>query len=190
MSRIGPGDALVGLALLTLAVAAVLPSYRARAFDATVEDAVADVDRLRTAALQASRANGRWPSAMAPGQVPPGTSGAFGDDPTMIRPDYVLEWRLLSKVDRVPAPPRATAQVSLDDDEVPPATRRPGDSPPDSVGPELVPVVRTEGAVVVHSSQELLLAELLRRYGGASSFVKDTTWTLLVSVDAEGAATP
>ncbi len=51
-------------------------------------------------------------------------------------------------------------------------------------------VVRTGGAVVVHSSRELLLAELLRRYGEESSFVRDTTWTLLVTGEAADTATP
>lgn len=190
MSRIGPGDALIGLALVTLVIAALLPSYRARAFDAAVDDATDDVDRLRSAALQAYRANGRWPSATEPGRAPAGTSGAFGNDTTMVRDEYILEWRLWHRTDRVPAPPRATATAPLDDDEIPPATRLPGDAPPDSVGPELMRVVRTQGAVVVHSSQELLLAELLRRYGDATSFVRDTTWTLLVTAESEGAATP
>lgn len=190
MSRIGPGDALIGLALLTLVVAALLPSYRARAFDAAVEDAVADVDRLRSAALQAYRVNGQWPAPSEPGRIPAATSGAFGNDTTMIREAYVLEWRLWHRIDRVPAPPTPPTPAPLDPDEAPPATVRPGDAPPDSVGPELVPMVRAEGAVVVHSSQELLLAELLRRYGEASSFVRDTTWTLLVTADGETTRLP
>jgi hypothetical protein len=190
VNRIGPGDALIGLALLTLVLASLLPSYRARAFDATVEDAVADIDRLRTAALQAYRLNGGWPPAMEPGRVPPGMSGVYGGDGTMVREAYVLEWRLWHRVARVPAPPRATAPASLDDDEVVPTTPRPGDAPPDSVGPELMPVVRPEGAIVVHSSQELLLAELLRLYGDTSSFVRDTTWTLLITAGSGETATP
>lgn len=190
MNRIGPGDALIGLALVTLVIAALLPSYQARTFDAAVDGAVADVDRLRTAALQAYRANGRWPSAMEPGRIPPGTSGAFGSDTTMIRDDYVLEWRLWHRIARVPAPPREAPPAPPDEDEVPPATPRPADAPPDSVGPELVQVIRSEGAVVVHSSRELLLAELLRTYGAATSFVRDTTWTLLVTSDSARAIVP
>lgn len=98
----------------------------------------------------------------------------------MIREAYVLEWRRWNRIERVPAPPNPPNATPVDPDEAPPPIVGTADSPPDSVGPELMPVVRQEGAVVVHSSEELLLAELLRRYGPDVSFVRDTTWTLLI----------
>jgi hypothetical protein len=36
------------------------------------------------------------------------------------------------------------------------------------------------GAILVHTGTESLLADLLARYGTAVSYVRDTTWTLVV----------
>lgn len=183
MNRIQAGDALIGLAVVALLLAALLPSYRARAFDRTVEAAVSDVETLRTGAAQARNLNGRWPDATPAGLAPPGVSGAFPGDSALVRDGYTLEWRLWNRVENAPAPPRPAAPPVLDEDEQPPPTGggRPGDAPPDSAAVEMIKVVRPGGAVVVHSGRALLLAELLRRYGSDVSFVRDTTWTLLLN---------
>ena len=60
------------------------------------------------------------------------------------------------------------------------------DAPPDTVGPELMPVVRQIGGIILHSSDGALLAELLQRYGTEASFVRDTTWTLVLPERAGG----
>ncbi len=185
LRRIGPGDALIGLALLTLVFAALLPAYRARAFDDLVDDALADVEALRTAMLTAREASAQWPPAMPVGRIPTGAAAAFGGDTTMARPGYALEWSLWRRVDRVRAPPRPPAPPSLDEDESPPpVTTSATDPVPDSVGPETVPVVREEGAIVVHSTREELLGALLERYGPEVSWVHDTLWTLVVTPGA------
>ena len=182
LRRMGTGDALVGLALVALLLAALLPTYRARAFDRTVDDAVADVDALATASLRLRDATGDWPDAPPAGRVPAGATGAFDNDSTMVRDAYTLEWRLLDRIEYVEAPTTpATSGALLDDDEVPaPAQSRAGDPVPDSASVQMVATARTEGAVVVHSGDELLLTELLRRYGPDRSFIRDTTWTLVV----------
>lgn len=181
VGRFGPGDALIGLALVALVVAALLPTYRAQAFDRMVEEATADVEALRAAASRQREVAGSWPPAAEPGRVPAGVSRAFGGDSLMVRDGYSLEWRLWARIDEVPAPVRPPAPpTELDDDEVPPASTTPTDAPPDSVATEMIRVARTEGAVVVHSGREPLLGELLRRYGEETSFVRDTTWTLVL----------
>lgn len=181
LRRVGKGDALIALAVITLILAALLPTYRARAFARIVEEAVTDVETIRAVALRLVSAGGEWPDARPPGRIPAGATGAF-DDTTMVREAYTLEWRLVDRihyVEAAPAPPRSGA--FFDDDEVPaPEQNQAVDPVPDSVAPELVPTVRREGAVVVHSPDELLLARLLRRFGPERSFVRDTTWTLMV----------
>lgn len=182
LRRVGPGDALVGLSLLALVLAALVPTFRARAFDRLVEAAAADVDALRVAAEGQRRVRGSWPPAAPSGVIPSGVSVAFQGDTTMAREEYALEWRLWDRVEQVEAPPGPPEVVVVDEDEVPmsPAAVRPGDLPPDSVGPEMMPIVTRVAGVVVHSANEALLAELLARYGPDASFVVDSTWTLVL----------
>ena len=42
------------------------------------------------------------------------------------------------------------------------------------------------GGIVLRSGQDELLAELLARYGAQASFVRDSTWTLIVGVTPGG----
>lgn len=187
MNRIGTGDAMIGLAILALVAAALLPSYRARAFDGLVEAAVADVDALRQATTRTRASSGAWPPTVPPGIVPDGAAGIFPGDSALARTDYTLEWRLWERVEEAPAPARAPTPPVLDDDEAPPtAIPVAADAPPDSAATEMVEIVRTEGSVVVHSSRRPLLAELLRYYGSDVSFVRDTTWTLVFTGDGPG----
>lgn len=187
MNRLGTGDAMIGLAVIALVLAALLPTYRARAFDGLVASAVGDVDALRQATVQSRSATGSWPAAASPGLVPEGARAAFPGDSGLARDAYTLEWRLWERVEGVPAPPRPPSPPVLDDDEQPPAGGLvAADAPPDSAAFEVVEVVRTEGAIVVHSSRTPLLTALLRHFGGDVSFVRDTTWMLVVSSQTAG----
>jgi hypothetical protein len=56
----------------------------------------------------------------------------------------------------------------------------PGDAPPDDAPRTATPLVQLIGAVVVYSDDDRLLGELLARYGRNASFVRDTTWTLVL----------
>ena len=182
LRRMGTGDALIGLALIALVLAGLLPTYRARAFDRALGEAVAEVDALVAAAQRRRATTGDWPEARPAGRVPSGAASIFEGDSTMVRDAYTLEWSLLDRVAYVEAPPRPSSSGALfDDDEVPtPPQGRAGDAVPDSATVEMMATVRTEGVVMVHSADELLLAELLRRYGPERSFVRDATWTLVV----------
>lgn len=183
LRRVGPGDALIGLSLLALVFAVLLPTFRARAFDSLVEDASSDVDALREAALRQLQVNGGWPPSMEPGAIPIGVSGAFRGENAMVRDEYTLQWRLWDRVEYVQAPPPRSSGVRVvDDDEAPVDVSSvvAGDLPPDTASTELVPVVREAGAVIIHSSNAPLLAQLLARYGPDASFVRDSTWMLVV----------
>lgn len=167
--RLKTGDVLIGVSVLALVIAGALPTLRAHAFERQVEAAAADVEILRGAAIGQLQVLGRWPPAAGRGQIPRGVSGAFPGDSTLIRRGYSLEWTTWELVDRVEAPFVAAAPTVG------------GDAPPpDSVSPATMPIVREVAGVVVHSADESLLAELLARYGADVSFVRDSTWTLVV----------
>lgn len=187
MNRVGTGDAMIGLGVIALVMAALLPTYRARAFNAAVESAVADVEAVRQATSRIRSTTGAWPTAVPPGMLPNGSSGALPADSALIRDGYAIEWRLWQRVEEELAPARSLAPPILDPDEQPPLTGLvAADAPPDSAAAEVIEAVRTEGAVVVHSSEPLLLAALLRQHGSAVSFVRDTTWTLLLIGEPSG----
>jgi hypothetical protein len=169
--RLTRGDVAIGIAALLLVWVLVAPALSARAFRLLTDEAAADVEGLRTAAISSRASTGRWPPPTSRGIAPPVLSGAFPGDSAFVRDAYTLEWGGLSVVDFVEVP-------------VAPAPTAPGDdAPPDSVGPEMEPVVRDIGAIVVHSADDALLADLLRRFGSEVSYVRDSTWTLVVFGD-------
>ncbi|MDX1495238.1 MAG: hypothetical protein R3253_14320, partial [Longimicrobiales bacterium] len=102
MSRFGAGDALIGLAAVALLLAALIPSYRARAFQRLVSEASTDVEALRVGAMQARNLNGNWPPAAPPGVAPQQLTGSFPGDSALAKGDYTLEWRLWNRVEDVP----------------------------------------------------------------------------------------
>ena len=174
LRRLRAADFAVILAVLVLVVVAAAPTLRGRAFQGLVEDAAGEVEVLRTRAVDTRTSGGAWPTPSAPGVTPTELRGAYAGDSALAFGGYTLEWRTVDVVERVesPTPP-------------PPPTLL-GDAPPDSVGPEMIPVVRSLGAVVLHSGDGSLLAEMLARWGREVSFVRDTTWTLLIDERREG----
>jgi hypothetical protein len=162
-------DLLVALAILSLLSAFLYPTLRSRAFINHVDRTANEVETLRSAALGVLSQTGAWPTAGEPGGIPIEVSGAFPSDSLLAGDEYTLQWTRWEVVDQVEAPSSIT-QLPAD-----------ADAPPDTVGPIFVPVVRTVGGIVVHSGEDELLAELLTRYGRTVSFVRDTTWTLVVT---------
>lgn len=161
-------DVLIGVAAASLLLALLYPTFRAWRFRALVEGVVSEVEALRIAAVRTYARTGVWPDASGPGAMPPGVAGAFGGDTTLVREGYALHWSTWEVVEEAEVP----ANVAM----IPADT----DAPPDSVAPPTMTVVRSVGGIVVHTSRDALLAELLTRYGRAISFVRDTTWTLVV----------
>ena len=162
-------DGLVFLATVSLAAALLYPAWSAREFRGRVTSAVSDVETLGAAARSTLRSGGAWPSRAAPGEAPRELIGLSAEGGIFSRVGYTLGWTSWQVVDSVVAAP-----------DLGPAPVDPVDAPPESVGPRLEPIVRTVGAVAVHSGDSALLAELSLRYAGEISFVLDTTWLLLL----------
>lgn len=160
-------DLLIVAGALTLAAALAVPLLRARAFDATLDQAVLDVDVLEGGARGIFDRSGEWPTDTGIGEIPQGLHGAFPADTTLARDSYSLQWRVLESADRVAAP----AAAPLPED---------ADAAPDSVPTATVYEIRTLGRILLHSSDDELLAELLSHYGNERSFVRDSTWTLVI----------
>jgi hypothetical protein len=68
----------------------------------------------------------------------------------------------------------------VDSMEVPVLPPAPGDTPPESVGPTMAPVLRSVGGVAVYSGDTRLLAELSERFVGETTFVLDTMWLMVL----------
>lgn len=158
-------DLLVFVATLSLAAALLYPAWSAREFRGMVATAIADVEAVGGTARRALAATGQWPRPAPPGVAPPELAGMSGEDAPFSRTQYRLGWTSWNIVDSV---------------EVMPEPPAPGDTPPESGGPTMVPVLRSVGGVTVHSSDANLLAELSERFTGETTFVLDTMWMLVL----------
>ena len=169
-SRLGLSfaDVLLGMGLLCFLAALAFPYFSARAFTTTLDGALSDVDALRTAVTGVYDRTGAWPPPGGPGEIPAGARGAFPQDSSLTREGYQLQWLLLESAVRVPAPP---SSIFFPDD---------ADEAPDSVAPPTTFEVRSLGRILLHSADDALLAELLTRHGRDQSFVRDSTWTLVL----------
>jgi hypothetical protein len=141
----------IAAAAAVLVLALVTPTLRDRSFTTTLDSAFADVESLSAAARGAFEDTGSWPGAS-----------------TLGREAYVVDWTTLNVVEEIEVaitglPPEALAAAQAA-----------------SLTTERVPTVASVGALVLHSSDLSLLAELLARYGEDESFVRDSTWTLVV----------
>ena len=181
-------DFAIGAAVLLLVWAAVAPTLSARSFRSLSERAATDVETLRTAALGTVANSGAWPSAAEAGTAPAELSGAYPGQGSLTFDGYTLQWVGLAVTDYEEAPPVTYVAPDPDEegDEGSGLIIAPGDAPPDSVGPELRPVARKIGAVVLYTSNDDLLADLLARYGPTVSYVRDSTWTLVVDDQETG----
>lgn len=155
-------------AVALLVWAAVSPTMREGRYQAEVFELAALVTNLEGAAQTRFRTAGDWPPASPPGVPPDGTVGAFGGAPLSTE-HATVQWRPLlvsTTIETRPTnlPPEAAARAVSDS-----ITRIRETTP------------RAVGAIVVHSADERLLAELLARHSADESFVRDTTWTLVVA---------
>jgi len=162
------GNISIGVAGFILLLALIAPALRNSSFQRLVAATSGDVETIGAAALGALRTNGSWPAPVGLGEVPPEIAAALPSDLDMNGAHYALEWRLLNVVH----------QVDATLTNPPPETD--GSPMPDSVSVQTIPTVRTRGAIVVHSTNDPLLAALLTQYGPDVSFVRDSTWTLML----------
>jgi type II secretory pathway pseudopilin PulG len=165
------GDMLIFLSVLSLAAALLYPAWSARSFRARVGEAIADIDAVSGAARAVRESSGQWPAAAPPGETPPELASLAVRDSVFARPDYKLAWGRWEVVDSVPAPPETG----------PP----PADAPPDTVGPRMLPIVRTVGSVSLYSGDTALLAELTEHYADAAPIVLDTVLLLVLPERSE-----
>ena len=165
-------DLVLALAGISVLAALLWPWMERWAFQDRVEAATEAVERTRTAMLDYREARGAWPPASEPGQVPD-VMGPFLRGAVSFRGEGLLlqmrRWEALAAPEPSPAlPPDAAERVE-------PPTDRPSEgaeAPP----PRTVPLA----GLTVHASEPALLAALLDAYGSAASFVRDTTWTLVL----------
>jgi hypothetical protein len=162
------GDMAILLSTLLLLIALAAPALRARGFERLTVRVAADVEVLVTAARDYHSERGTWPSGASPGVAPAELSGLFPGDSALVFDAYVLEWSQLESVRYEDVPRPTPIEVS------------PGDAPPDSAARDRRPVAHTLGAVLVRTEHEALLAELMARYGRDASFLRDSTWILIL----------
>ena len=163
------GDIVVFLSFLTLGFALLYPRLQERAFDQQLDGAVSAIETLRAAASGFLNQNRDWPAPSPAGVAPPELVSAFPAEYRLAVEGYALEWNRWEIVDRpevvLPPEPVALSQE---------------DSPDDSVPTRSTTLFRTVGGLTVYSGDSALLAGLLEHYGTRLSFVRDTTWTLVI----------
>jgi len=159
--------ALVG-AVALLVWAAARPTLKEGRYQAEVLDLASLVTQLTSATQTQLRATGSWPSRADPGVAPDGTAGTFGGA-RLSTEHATLQWRPLLV---------SSTRETMPDDLPPEASS-------DAVANAITALLVTEpfevGAIVVHSADERFLAEMLARHSPDESFIRDTTWTLVIT---------
>jgi hypothetical protein len=203
-----PGDAVLLLAAAVVVVALLWPRWERRAFEERVEATTRAVDAAREALVTAHRAGGDWPPGSEPGRVPLARARAAVGEGDAVRAAgatlQVRRWTLLAPPGTLPpdgssagnpsgraptdeatgpgAPPGPGA--GEEGGSEPPAgdaeADGPGDGEPEGAATSLPRSVELAG-ITVHAAEPALLAALLRAYGRERSFVRDTTWTLVLA---------
>jgi hypothetical protein len=177
-----PGDAILLLAAAAVAAALLWPRWERHAFQERVEETTRAVDATREALVTVHRANGLWPPEAAPGRVPPELDGtAAGGEEAFRAGDALLQvrrWTLLAPPATVPdggsaeGTPARPAETGDADDTTDEEPEEAATSPPRPM---------QLAGITVHAGEPALLAALLRAYGQERSFVRDTTWTLILA---------
>jgi len=166
------GHALLILSVGALTYAARLPSLRREALERRVAEANADVRILRAAAERFRLQQGRWPAGDVPGTAPAELIFELPRDFDPRGDGYAVQWTRLERLVRG-ASQGATPAVAPE----PGVTRT-------IASPSRPATAITEiGAITVVSRNSSLLAALHRDPdpGRETSFIADSTWTLLVS---------
>lgn len=165
-------DVLLTLAVLSLFLALVYPWFARVRFQSRVDAAVSDVDAVEAAALQYHDLKGMWPPDGQTGVAPVELRPFLAAGLRMTRPRYRLRWDHWQTV----APPAPVAAPPP-----PPAPDAPQNA--DSI-PVPEPRFGTVVGVTVYTADASLLAALLDHYGAGRSFVRDSSWTLVLTPPA------
>lgn len=162
------GNALVVLSMLSVGAALLYPRMRMARFEERVAGVVAAVELARTSALRHFAETDAWPADAEPGVVPPELSDDVPSPGGFVQEAATLDWNRWQAV-YLPEPLPPPEDRPLVDDEV--------EAEP---APPPAPEFTYRASLSVHSADEGLLAALLARYGPSMSFVRDTTWTLVL----------
>lgn len=162
------GDVLLILAVVAVALALAYPSLQRSSIRREADAAVADVDTVRAAAERYRERTGAWPSARGAHALPPELASSLPSAAGRGQPRYRLGWALWEILEEPEAteplqPPRTPGRLAV----------------PDTVAPT-PPVVGKLAGIMVRSGDARVLAELLLRYAAERSFVRDSTWTLIL----------
>lgn len=154
------GDALLVLAGVALLVALAAPSIRWASFRHRLHTVEGSVDAVRSSAVRYHRLRGVWPAPAPAGTEPPELAGLLPGNVALAGTGYRLAWERWSAAERSPSPSAGRAEADS------------MDTAPPTVG--------TLAGITVRSPEGPLLAALLRHYGPATSFARDSSWTLIV----------
>ena len=165
---------MIVLAVAALVAALVYPLLSLGRFQDEVDALQANVDLLRAEALEHLADAGDWPSDAEPGVVPPELVAALPPGYSFRSEAYSFDWNRWEVVD-VPDAAPARPEVPLEDDEIEADTLSPSPASFSSLA-----------SLSVHAADDRVLAALLAHYGVATSFVQDTTWTLVMPRKAPG----
>lgn len=160
------------LAVLALLAALTWPLVRRASFQSRLDTTATVVERARDAILAYREELGHWPPGAEPGRIPEGLAPFLPPETAFQTRGHVLQVHRWEAV--APPLPRPTVGV---DPPAGPGTATP--PPPDSLTtppPRTVPL----SGLTVHTSERSLLAGLVHRFGPADSFVRDSTWTLVI----------
>lgn len=165
-----PGTALLVLACVAVVLAVASPWLRREAFTEHVDQTVSVIDSVRSAAERYREREGRWPGDSPAGMTPTELSDLLPDDVSFVAPTYRLDWNRWTTVTKI------DVSQSLPGSDAEPEAAPTPDSP---TGPAYSFGVLA--GITVHSADEGLLAALLDRYGRTASFVRDSSWTVVLT---------
>jgi hypothetical protein len=156
------------VAALALAFVLAYPTLRWTEFGHRVRAVVGSIDAVQASAERYHRQHGAWPAASPPGTVPRELVGLLPADVEFRGSGYRLAWNRWSEV------------------------RRPAPSPTGGPGADTLPQARpslgTLGGITLWSHDTSLLAALLDHYGQATSFARDSSWTLMIGAPDSASA--
>ena len=174
-SRLGAaiaGNVFLLLAVACLAGAIAYPWLNRQASRRQAESVIADVELLRTAAESFLGREDRWPrDDETPGAIPTELAPALPAGFSFDRNGYLLDWERWDVV-IPPSMPADGGPAEEDSDLTVDSIARPQ-------GPRTHRIGRIGGITVV-SSDPALRSVLLREFGPARSFVRDSTWTFVL----------
>jgi hypothetical protein len=173
-------DVLMALGGLAVMASVAYPPLEQRAYERRVERVVSGIEAVKDAATRYRDSNGHWPGDGGPREVPAELGPLLPSDLQLGTGEYELRWRVWKVVEIPPQPVPPPVDSSAPPPSMPDAAPPPA---ADSVGTR-PPVVGEMGGIEVRSSEEGLLAALLDRFGTARSFVRDSTWTLVLGPDS------